>query len=140
MPIPLEPPVITTTDSGSARDKGMATVYPEQAGSYRCARFGPRPLTGPPSWKRRRFIDKKFYPAARRIPDTCDAIDPEVPMRVGLVYSHAEPAPAPVAVELTALGHDVRVYEPGEGTRVPAGVQWERVPVEPPGSRIVTHV
>ncbi len=59
-------------------------------------------------------------------------------MRVGLVSSHADPEPAPVgrvAAELTARGHDVRLYEPGAD-----GVQVERVPVSASVAKIVAHV
>ena len=80
-------------------------------------------------------------------------------MRVGLVCPHASPevpalAPVPatrenvgrVAAELTARGHDVRVYEPGAEGEPPVaatGYRFERVPVEPPTTkpgRLVSHV
>ncbi len=79
-------------------------------------------------------------------------------MRVGLVLPHASPdapalAPVPaeqqavtrVATELTARGHDVRLYEPGADEATPStGFQRERVPVEAPVAapvqRLVSHV
>src|SRR4051812_4634716 len=77
-------------------------------------------------------------------------------MRVGLVCPHASPdvpalAPVPdthehatrVATELTARGHDVRLYEP-EGAVAEASYTFERVPVEAPAaaplSRLTGHV
>ncbi len=77
-------------------------------------------------------------------------------MRVGLVCPHASPdvpslAPVPaahehvtrVATELTARGHDVRLYQP-EGDVAPSSFTFERVPVEAPAaaplSRLTTHV
>ena len=77
-------------------------------------------------------------------------------MRVGLVCAHASPdvpalAPGPdthahanrVAAELTARGHDVRLYEPGGADRA-GSFTVVRVPVEPPAAgpvtRLTTHV
>jgi D-inositol-3-phosphate glycosyltransferase len=78
-------------------------------------------------------------------------------MRVGLVCPHASPdvpslAPVPdtrehvtrVATELTVRGHDVRLYQPGDGDVAAGSFTFERVPVEPPAvaplSRLTGHV
>jgi glycosyltransferase involved in cell wall biosynthesis len=79
-------------------------------------------------------------------------------MRVGLVCPHASPdvpvlAPLPathgaverVAAELTARGHEVRLYEPGAERPTPASsfpTEWAPVgaPVAAPPNRLIGHI